>query len=88
MEKLSNTLTIAPDRTGKRESLAQRLVLSRLEQLEHGHLEVVLSDGSRRHFGDRSIHDHATLRVHDPRCFGRLLRSADTGIGEAYMASK
>jgi len=68
--------------------LAQRFVLSRLEGLQHGLLEVVLADGSRRLFGDLEGEHRATFVVHDPRCFARLLRAADTGIGEAFMAGE
>jgi cyclopropane-fatty-acyl-phospholipid synthase len=63
------------------------LVLAGLEGLELGSLVLRLPDGSRRRFGAPAAPPElaAELAVHRWRFFGRVLRAADVGAGEAYV---
>lgn len=63
--------------------IAQKLVFSRLAQLERGRLKVILPTGERLVFGESG--NEATLRVHNPAFFVRLIGSADVGAGESFM---
>lgn len=63
---------------------AKSLVLDRLSRLEKGRLNVEMPDGSRLVYGNsRPV---ATICIHDLSFFRELIRSADVGAGESYMA--
>ena len=66
-------------------SLARRITLGFGSQVRVGRLDVVLQDGSRRTFGERSSPLSAEIRVHDSGAYVRLLLGGATGAGEAYM---
>ncbi|WP_374341508.1 class I SAM-dependent methyltransferase [Azonexus sp.] len=60
-----------------------RSVLSLLEGLRHGLLEVRLPDGGSRLFGEGE--PGVVLQVHDEAMFGRVLARGDIGLAEAYL---
>jgi cyclopropane-fatty-acyl-phospholipid synthase len=61
---------------------AERLVLRSLERIRHGRL-VVESATATRTFGSGG--DAATLCVHHPRFFRRVVTGGEMGLGESYM---
>jgi cyclopropane-fatty-acyl-phospholipid synthase len=65
-------------------SLAKSILLSRLEGLQHGHLEIVCPQETYS-FGDASSDLRATVAVHDERFFTRALLGGDVAMGEAFM---
>ena len=50
-----------------------------------GCLTVVLPDGSREVFGDRSSAERGEIQIHDNAALVRMLVGGETGGGEAYM---
>ena len=60
-----------------------RSVLSLLEGLRHGLLEVRLPDGGSRLFGEGE--PGVVLQVHEEAMFGRVLARGDIGLAEAYL---
>jgi cyclopropane-fatty-acyl-phospholipid synthase len=50
-----------------------------------GCLTVVLPDGSREVFGDRSSTERGEIQIHDNAALVRMLVGGETGGGEAYM---
>ncbi len=64
---------------------AMATIVSMLEQLQVGRLDLVLPDGRRRTFGDRDSALRSSIEVIDWRFFTRLLNGATVGVGEAYM---
>lgn len=84
---MSGELTAAPAHVPGRifEETARRVMLSAARRIRVGSLTVVLPDGSRRVYGDRSSSDAGELRVHDPAAAVRMLLGGEIGAGEAYM---
>jgi len=79
---------VAPDivrAASPAERRAQHAITSMLEQFVVGRVEVVLPDGRRRVFGDRTSPLRARIHVHDWRFFTRLLHGATVGVGESYL---
>lgn len=72
------------------DTLARRILLSRLPLVQGGTLDLLTSSGLAR-FGDGQRGTvprpplHATLEVRDDRFFTRALLGSDVGIGESYM---
>ncbi len=72
-------------------SLAKKATLSRLPDLTGGSLTLLTDDGVARYGTVRPAAPHApspidaTLVVHDPRFFRRVLLGSDIGLGESYM---
>jgi cyclopropane-fatty-acyl-phospholipid synthase len=64
---------------------AQRIMLAAAARWRIGRLNVVLPDGSARHFGDRSDERVAEIRIHDSAATLRMFLGGETGAGEAYM---
>jgi len=64
---------------------AQRIGFAAAERIQIGCLTVVLPDGSRRVFGDRTSERRAQIQFHDNRALAHLLLHGETGAGEAYM---
>jgi cyclopropane-fatty-acyl-phospholipid synthase len=64
---------------------ARRLMLGAARRIRVGRLAVVLPDGSRRVYGDRTSPDAAEIHVHDAAAGARMLLGGDIGAGEAYM---
>lgn len=68
------------------DSMARRTLLSMLNKLQHGSLRVI--EGSRRWaFGKTHDTDDlsATVSVHHPRFYNRILFNGSIGAAEAYM---
>ncbi len=63
---------------------AMKFLLRVLENLQRGSLIVTLPDGSVRHFAGRERGTSAALSIHDFRCAGAIIRSAEIGLAEAY----
>ncbi len=53
--------------------------------VQHGTLHVIDAEGGRHTLHGAPSEPSATLRLHDPALYGRLLWNAKLGIGEAYM---
>ncbi len=64
---------------------ARRVMLGAARRIRVGRLAVVLPDGSRRVYGDRTSPDAAEIHVHDTAAAARMLLGGDIGAGEAYM---
>jgi cyclopropane-fatty-acyl-phospholipid synthase len=64
---------------------AERILLSAAARIRIGCLTVVMPDGRRRVFGDRTADRRAEIHVHDRAAAVRLLLHGETGAGEAYM---
>ena len=60
-----------------------RTVLTLLEKLQGGLLEVRLPDGASRLFGDGEA--GISLHIHDEAAFSRILARGDIGFAEAYL---
>lgn len=67
------------------QSLAKARVLSLLEKLPMGRLEVVLPDGRQRTFGDGSADGKARIKVLSDQMFERCIMYGDLGLAESYM---
>ena len=77
---MNNTMIL---RGGDSPARDTRLVLTLLERITGGMLEVRLPDGSSRLFG--SGEHGVTLQVHDEAMFGQVLARGDIGLSEAYF---
>ena len=67
-------------------ALAKRLVFKLFNQLRHG--ELVIQDGDTTHRfggGDVSIAPSATVVIHEPRAYSRILTGGTMGAAEAYI---
>jgi cyclopropane-fatty-acyl-phospholipid synthase len=60
-------------------------MLGAARRIRVGRLAVVLPDGSRRVYGDRTSPDAAEIHVHDTAAAARMLLGGDIGAGEAYV---
>jgi cyclopropane-fatty-acyl-phospholipid synthase len=64
---------------------AETAVMSALARMSRGRLTIESADG-RRHTVGTGLGGHdATLRVHDPAFFVRVLSGGEVAIGDAYM---
>ena len=70
---------------GERPPATARAVFALLERIRVGSLDVVLPDGSVRHFGREGSGPRAALTLLDWRAPGAALRSGDVGFGDAYV---
>jgi len=68
------------------EEAARRVMLAVARRVRVGCLVVVMPDGSRRAYGDRTSTLVGEIHVHDATAAVRMLMGGDTGAGEAYMA--
>ena len=66
---------------------ARRVVLSALEGLEGGELDLTLPDGSTRRFGNPSEGPSVSATVTSDDLFRRLATRGRTGLGESYVAA-
>ena len=62
-----------------------RSALRLLQHLRYGTLHLELPDGRTLQLGQGG-QPHASMRVHDWRVFGAVLRSGDIGLAEGYIA--
>jgi len=67
------------------EETARRVMLGAARRIRAGRLTVVLPDGSRRVYGDRTSPHAGEMRVHDPAAAVRMLLGGEIGTGEAYV---
>ncbi len=67
------------------EETAQRVMLAAARRIRVGRLTVVLPDGSRHVYGDRTSTHAGELRVHDAAAGVKMLLGGEIGAGEAYM---
>ena len=79
---MNNTMIL---RGGDSPARDTHLVLTLLERIAGGMLEVRLPDGSSRLFG---AGEHGvTLQVHDEAMFGQVLARGDIGLAEAAIGA-
>ncbi|WP_119966296.1 SAM-dependent methyltransferase [Simplicispira lacusdiani] len=64
---------------------AARSGLRLLQRLHHGRLQLELPDGRVLHLGS-GAHPVASMRLHNWKVFGAVLRSGDIGLAETYVA--
>lgn len=77
------TIRTAPATSWER--FCERLVIGLFEKLECGSLSVTLPDGSERTFGGSLSGSKASMRIHQPSFFARVVRDGEIGLGEGYM---
>jgi cyclopropane-fatty-acyl-phospholipid synthase len=65
--------------------LSARIVIAGFSRLREGRLTIHLPDGSSLSFG-RTDAVHVEMTIHRWRFFRRLLRGADVGAGESFVA--
>ncbi|MDE2794730.1 MAG: cyclopropane-fatty-acyl-phospholipid synthase [Gemmatimonadota bacterium] len=75
--------TAAP--AGVIERVSRAVILGSLRRVRQGRLRIRLPDGSTRCFGGAEPGPGATITVHDPRFFRRMLLDGEVGAGEAYI---
>ncbi len=85
MSERSSDRRVSPTREPVLAGLARRIGDAAGRRIRTGSLTVVLPDGSRRVFGDRSSARRAEIHVHDMAALQRILVNGETGAGEAYM---
>jgi len=66
-------------------TIAARVGLAAASRIREGCLTVLLPDGSRRVFGDRTSELRAEMHIHDLGALRRLLLGGEVAAGEAYM---
>lgn len=90
---MRNTAIITPARTHRRERLSlkllRRLLFRRLSGLQQGRLNV-MEAGAVYRFGQETpaCRLHASVRIHDPRVYRRLVLRGSIGAAEGYMAGE
>ncbi len=72
-------------RAGVVERLARAIILGSLRRVGQGCLSVRTPDGSLHRFEGKDAGPEATITVHDPRFFRRMLLDGEIGAGEAYI---
>lgn len=75
----------APNAAGPVEKLARAVILGSLRRVKEGKLGIRTADGALHRFGGRLEGPEATLTVHDPQFFRRMLLDGEIGAGEAYI---
>ena len=85
MSERSSDRRVSPTREPVLAGLARRIGDAAGRRIRTGSLTVVLPDGSRHVFGDRSSARRAEIHVHDIAALQRILVNGETGAGEAYM---
>ena len=70
---------------GVSEKLGRAAVLRSLRRIRRGRLRIRTPDGSVHGFGGAEPGPEATITVHDPRFFRRMLLDGEVGAGEAYI---
>jgi len=70
---------------GAIEQLGRAVILRSLRRVRRGRLRVRTPDGLMHGFGGAEPGPEATITVHDPRFFRRMLLDGEVGAGEAYI---
>ncbi len=81
-----NDMTLMTRPPKRFERLAMRIVLKLFARIQHGCLRMSLPGGEERKFGNPLTGRDVHVRVLRHRFFARLVRSGETGLGEAYTA--
>ncbi|WP_042421808.1 SAM-dependent methyltransferase [Comamonas granuli] len=81
----TTTATPTPLRPSAGMPAVARSALHLLQRLHYGTLHLELPDGCVLQLGQGG-QPHASMRVHDWRVFGAVLRSGDIGLAEGYIA--
>ena len=84
MNALENTLTLPARSAERRPSRSARVILSLLEKIAHGTLEVRLPDGSRQRFGQPGQQD-AMLEIDAWSVFDSVLERGDVGFADSWI---
>ena len=81
-----NTTTVSPSALPLPDMpAAARHGLRLLQRLQRGTLHLELPDGNVVQLGSGQ-HPHASMRLHNWKVFGAVLRSGDIGLAESYIA--
>ena len=70
---------------GMLDRLGRGVIVGSLRRLKRGCLRVHTPDGTAYRFGGVQPGPEATIRVHHPRFFRRMLADGEVGAGEAYI---
>lgn len=81
---MSTTTTALPSHLPAGVPARARHALRLLQRLQHGTLHLELPDGGALQLGQGGP-PHASLRLHDWRVLGTVLRSGDIGLAEGYI---
>ena len=71
------------EKVGKR-SFSKRIVFSLLKKLTDGHIRLI-ENGNEVLFGNGDATIKATITIHDPKVYSRILWGGSIGAGEAYV---
>ena len=71
------------EKMGKR-SFSKRIVFSLLKKLTDGHIRLI-ENGNEVLFGNGDATIKATITIHDPKAYSRILWGGSIGAGEAYV---
>lgn len=63
--------------------LEEKVILTGLNRMQHGKLEVAMPDGSKKYFGNGE-NPSATLTVNRPSLFRTVMQKGEIGLGEGY----
>ena len=77
-----NRAGLAP---GMMDRVGRALILGSLRRLRQGVLRIRTPDGAAYRFGGLQPGPEATISVHHPRFFRRMLADGEVGAGEAYI---
>ncbi|MFC1875712.1 class I SAM-dependent methyltransferase [Thermodesulfobacteriota bacterium] len=79
----------APDldelKTGKLDRFARLTVLSVMKKLQFGRIRIIEDPDQHSFGGDRASELQASIRIHHPSFYNRILFSGSIGAAEAYM---
>jgi len=86
MNAMENILSLPAAAAGKQLPRSARAILSLLEGIEHGHLDVRLPDGATLHFGQaRNGGGAALLEIASWSLFDWVLERGDVGFAEGWI---
>lgn len=84
--KPSNDMTFSTSKPTFLQKICMKVALSFLSKTKKGHLEIILPNHERLHFGQDS-QEPPTVKivVHDYLFFNKVILGGDIGLGESYM---
>ncbi len=85
MEQVTRRSALLETSGANRRTLTERVVLDLFSRLPHGHLHVLLPDGTDLTVGAADSAHRATIRVLRPEFFTKVVLYGDIGFAEAYM---
>ena len=65
-------------------SFSKKVVFSLLKKLTDGHIRLI-ENGTKEFFGPSEADIKATITIHDPKAYSRILWGGSIGAGEAYV---